>query len=149
MKTCTLCSIEKPLEEYTKKRRNKDGYMAMCRECSLPRRRKQYKENPEPQREGVYARRRYVTERYMEFKINNPCTDCHKFYPSYVMDLDHVRGEKVAGVSSLVNRNAPWEVIQEEIDKCDLVCANCHRERTYKRLGVTQLDYYHEDYQLD
>ena len=149
MKTCTVCGIEKPLEDYTKKRRNKDGVMAMCRECSLPRRRKQYEENPENQRQAVYARRETVRELSMRYKTENPCVDCNKFYPSYVMDLDHVRGEKKKAVSALVSANRPWDEIKEEIDKCDLVCANCHRERTYKRLGVTQLDYYHEDYQLD
>ena len=149
MKTCTICGIEKPFDQYTKKSRNKDGLMAMCRDCSLPRRRDQYKENPEQQRQGVYNRRAVVTERVMEIKINTPCFDCGKYYPSYVMDFDHVRGTKKSGVSSLVSINAPWEEIQEEIDKCELVCANCHRERTFKRKGVSQLDYYHEDYDID
>jgi hypothetical protein len=147
MKTCSLCGIEKPRYEYTKKRRNSDGLMAMCRECSLPRRREQYEANPQNQRDAVNERRAEVRERIATYKIENPCTDCGKHYPSYVMDFDHVRGEKRAGVAQLTTHS--WDVIQAEIDKCDLVCANCHRERTFMRLGSTQLDYYHEDYQLD
>jgi hypothetical protein len=146
LKTCTLCEVEKPYDQYTKKRRNKDGLMAMCRECSLPRRRQQYEENPETQRQAVYNRRSDVAGRVMQLKIETPCFDCDKYYPSYVMDFDHVRGVKKSGVSKLVAKNSPWEEIQEEIDKCELVCANCHRERTFRRKGVSQLDYYHEDY---
>jgi hypothetical protein len=121
--------------------------MAMCRECSLPRRRKQYEANPDYQRNAVKVRKENNRDRITQYKIDNPCIDCGKFYPSYVMDLDHVRGDKFKGVSQLVSHS--WDVIETEIAKCDLVCANCHRERTFKRLGTTQLDYYHEDYQLD
>ena len=61
-----------------------------------------------------------------------PCADCHQTFPPYVMDFDHVRGEKRFGVSKM--RNHSIEKILEEIAKCELVCANCHRIRTYNRL---------------
>lgn len=62
-----------------------------------------------------------------------PCMDCHNNYPPYVMDLDHRDpATKVAKVSSLVfdgSRN----LLIAEVAKCDLICANCHRIRTYNR----------------
>lgn len=61
-----------------------------------------------------------------------PCADCAGSFPSYVMDFDHVRGVKTADVSSLVLRKN-LERLLEEIEKCDVVCANCHRIRTFKR----------------
>ena len=63
---------------------------------------------------------------------DKPCADCGKRYPWYVMDLDHVRGSKDKKVSILINRAVSLEKLQAEIDKCDVVCANCHRERTFK-----------------
>jgi hypothetical protein len=48
------------------------------------------------------------------------------------MDFDHVRGVKKAMVSTMTH-NA-WRTVLEEIAKCDLVCANCHRDRTQGRL---------------
>jgi hypothetical protein len=66
-----------------------------------------------------------------DFK-RGPCLDCGKSYPPVVMDFDHVRGAKVAGVSSMLRRCA-YDAIVAEIAKCDLVCANCHRLRTFKR----------------
>jgi NAD-dependent dihydropyrimidine dehydrogenase PreA subunit len=69
----------------------------------------------------------------MKFK-NKPCLDCGGVYPSYVMDFDHRPNTiKLFDVSNPKTTNR--EKIQAEIDKCDLVCANCHRIRTYNRLG--------------
>jgi hypothetical protein len=66
------------------------------------------------------------------YKAATPCMDCGQRYPHYVMDFDHVRGEKVANVANLVHRNMTLQ-IWKEIEKCDLVCANCHRCRTFNR----------------
>jgi hypothetical protein len=57
----------------------------------------------------------------------SPCKDCGCFYPAGVMEYDHVRGQKFKEIS--VMRNYSWARILEEIKKCDLVCANCHRLR--------------------
>lgn len=60
-----------------------------------------------------------------------PCADCGKQYPSCVMDFDHVRGEKKCNVAALVSRGSGEAAILEEAAKCDVVCANCHRIRTW------------------
>lgn len=62
---------------------------------------------------------------------DKPCQDCGIKYPAYVMDFDHVRGDKVRKVSGLTNGST--SVILAEIAKCDVVCANCHRQRTFER----------------
>jgi len=63
---------------------------------------------------------------------NAPCMDCGKKYPPYVMDFDHRPGEeKLAPVSRLLLKGV--EALLSEVAKCDLVCANCHRVRTYTR----------------
>jgi len=65
---------------------------------------------------------------------SNPCMDCGKIYPPYVMDFDHRPGEKkIATLSRLRYFSRSPDRIRQEIAKCDLVCANCHRERTHKR----------------
>ena len=51
------------------------------------------------------------------------------------MDFDHVRGIKKANISTMVRQAYSIETIKEEVAKCDLVCANCHRKRTAKRQG--------------
>lgn len=60
-----------------------------------------------------------------------PCADCGWEYPPECMDFDHVKGEKLKNVSALIG--AAQEILEEEIEKCEVVCANCHRIRTKSR----------------
>lgn len=74
-----------------------------------------------------YASRRAVI---LERK-NRPCTDCKHQYHFTAMQFDHVRGEKKFNMSNPVG--VSFEELIEEIDKCEVVCANCHHIRTYNR----------------
>lgn len=61
-----------------------------------------------------------------------PCADCGVEYPYYVMDFDHVRGEKAFNIGN-AHRRRGYRQIVAEVAKCDIVCSNCHRERTHAR----------------
>lgn len=65
-----------------------------------------------------------------------PCMDCGIQYPYYVMQFDHIRGTKIADISTMCKLPVSREQLQKEIEKCDLVCANCHSERTHIRRAV-------------
>jgi hypothetical protein len=61
-----------------------------------------------------------------------PCMDCGKTLPPECMDFDHRPGtDKKFGVAEMGGRR--MSVVLEEIAKCDIVCANCHRIRTFAR----------------
>lgn len=60
-----------------------------------------------------------------------PCLDCRGVFHTASMDFDHVRGTKLATVSQMMG--CRLQAVLEEIQKCDLVCANCHAHRTYCR----------------
>ncbi len=63
-----------------------------------------------------------------------PCSDCGVQYPPYVMDFDHTGADvKLDSIARLARNGFSSSKILEEIKKCDLVCSNCHRERTYRR----------------
>lgn len=65
---------------------------------------------------------------------NQPCMDCGIQYPSYVMDFDHRNPkEKISTISRIIRDMWSKKRILLEIEKCDLICANCHRIRTYKK----------------
>lgn len=65
-----------------------------------------------------------------------PCTDCGVKYLPCVMDFDHINDDKEFNVSHLVSECAKTEKILTEVAKCELVCANCHRMRTYNRKNM-------------
>jgi len=60
-----------------------------------------------------------------------PCTDCGIQYEPHIMQFDHVRGRKKFNISGCIDYSP--EVLLREIAKCDVVCANCHMDRTWKR----------------
>lgn len=65
-----------------------------------------------------------------------PCADCGIKYPPYVMDLDHRDWKtKINAVSYMTSRNWSLVKIKKEAQKCDIVCANCHRIRTYRKFA--------------
>lgn len=60
-----------------------------------------------------------------------PCADCGESYPPFVMDFDH-RGDKEFDIGMAPTRVSMSRLLAE-IAKCDVVCANCHRFRTFAR----------------
>lgn len=72
--------------------------------------------------------RRLLRDDIVNKAKDKPCADCGKRYPPYVMDLDH-RGDKFTDVSKM--KSYSIQRLLAEIAKCDVVCANCHRERTH------------------
>lgn len=60
-----------------------------------------------------------------------PCTDCGMSYLPCVMEFDHIRGSKLFNIGKTTSRRLTD--ILAEIDKCELVCANCHKIREHKR----------------
>lgn len=62
-----------------------------------------------------------------------PCADCGQRFPAVCMDFDHLSAlTKVDTVSALLRRGRRIDAIEAEIAKCDVVCANCHRVRTWR-----------------
>lgn len=63
---------------------------------------------------------------------NKPCFDCGILYPYWIMQFDHVRGIKNFNIGTMWYKKGLQKIL-EEIEKCDIVCANCHAERTFRR----------------
>lgn len=60
------------------------------------------------------------------------CFDCGEKNP-IVLEFDHVKGEKVNNIADMVNQSYATSTIKEEIRKCKVRCANCHRIKTHER----------------
>ncbi len=144
MKTCSACGKSKSLTNFYKRRTGtRSGqHYEKCKDCYKTRGRDYYSKHREKQL-GLAKKRKqgYILERkkFFEEIKNKPCADCGKIYPPWVMDFDHRDKKlKLGNVSKLALRKF-WSIerIKEEIKKCDLVCANCHRERTYRRLTIS------------
>ena len=68
------------------------------------------------------------------------CKDCG-ISDMRLLQFDHVSDGKTRNVMSLVSRNG-LDTIKEEINKCEIVCCNCHQIRTLTRANSSRIKYY-------
>lgn len=60
-----------------------------------------------------------------------PCSDCKGRFPSCVMEFDHVHGTKVHAIGDM--KYYRLDRLLSELEKCEVVCSNCHAIRTHRR----------------
>ena len=141
-KRCCRCGDVKDLSQFSLKDRANGIPHSYCRECHAEWNRAHYLRNKETY--IATARRNnaiYIAQnlrRLVEYLLEHPCIDCGES-DLLVLDFDHRdRRTKRMAVSTLL-RYAAWSALEEEIAKCDVRCANCHRRRTARQLGWQKL----------
>ncbi len=82
---------------------------------------KKKKEQAKKSRKRAVRRNRKYIEKH---KLKNPCP-CGEIEPC-CLSYHHFEGEKEGNISDMVNRGYGLKRIQKEIDKCKLMCLNCH-----------------------
>ena len=134
MKRCARCGDTKPVDQFHRNKALPDGRQGYCKPC-----RKLYDHDYHlrvrprriAQKQAAWRRR---LEWLRELRADKPCTDCGRRYPAIVMQWDHLPGfEKLGEISGRL-RKASRAKILAEIEKCELVCANCHALRTFNRI---------------
>lgn len=104
-------------------------YPYYCKECKRDIDATSYQKH----REQRLLDRKRDREKLRDFLIElrkNPCTDCHQKFPYWIMEWDHLpQFEKSFDICTASSER----LALEEIKKCELVCANCHRTRTHNR----------------
>lgn len=133
MPICSKCKIEKTIENFSFSNKIKGKYRKDCKNCASFSIKIHYSLNKESYREATRHQREKIKKLINKIKEQTPCVDCNKKYPYYVMDFDHKdRSLKENKISTMVNECSLERVLQE-VKKCDVVCSNCHRIRTYVR----------------
>lgn len=101
-----------------------------------------YAQNGDHRRQQVRDRRRKLKQRYRAYKETLSCCECgHSGKDNaWSLDFDHIDPDnKVASVSHLVTSGYGWERVMEEIEKCRVLCANCHRKKGYHEHRLNEL----------
>lgn len=134
MKKCYKCQQEKSLDCFSKNNAKSDGLSSQCKECHRQLRRQHYLKHRRKIISQVGEWKKEYRQWFQSLK-DKPCKDCGKEYPHYCMDFDHL-SNKEFGISYAITHNWSRERVVKEIGKCELVCAICHRIRTYNRLNA-------------
>lgn len=117
-KKCAKCDRKKHIDDFSLLQTGQRH--SYCRKCLREYNNSAKRENYTPSAKLIKA-----------LKDNEPCSDCGRRFRYWVMDFDHVAGDKVKNVNQLRRRNVGS--VRDEIEKCELVCAACHRMRTHRR----------------
>lgn len=128
-KTCKMCNIEKEDEEFYKKKDGYKGLASYCKPCYREYGKAHYSRNSDKYR-PMYSKKQeeykainieYITN----YKLAHGCTYCdEKDICCY--DFHHLR-DKSFNISQKLVRSTLQRII-EEIEKCVVVCSNCHRK---------------------
>ena len=113
-KVCTKCQQRIPLSNYWKQSKASDGLNTWCKSCvSLGMK--------------LHARKRKLEAINL---LGGCCSICKGIFHQSVYDFHHKNPkEKETGISRLLQSYAiEHPKLQQELEKCILICSNCHRE---------------------
>ena len=92
-----------------------------------------YQKNKAKCKEAALVRRAKLQVAVDQIKLDSGCIDCGYNEHPRALDFDHIGSNKVFNVSAMVSHGYCFEKVLEEIAKCEVRCANCHRIRTHER----------------
>lgn len=133
-KCCSSCKLTKEITEFNSNKTKLDGIQTRCKECNKQYLRQHYLNNKDYYRAKAKKSEEFISHVISSIKANTPCEDCKSYYDPICMDFDHLeQNEKLYNVSKGICFGYSLFRILKEIDKCEIVCANCHRLRTKNR----------------
>ncbi len=129
MKTCSKCQETKEDSEFCLKRTSRSF---QCKACKRAYSKIHYQDNKKYYQNNRDKHQERIKLFLQKLKGETPCTDCKQSYPYYVMHFDHLR-DKLYNLSKLATAGS-WRKVNAELEKCEIVCANCHAKRTHDRI---------------
>jgi hypothetical protein len=127
MKKCSRCKQEKAIECFPINKKSKDGKNHRCLECQKILSKTHYLSNKHKYKSSI-KRRRSITRKYLEkHKTTVKCIRCGESDPICI-DFHHKdRKNKIACISKITHDYGIQSLILE-LEKCEPICANCHRK---------------------
>ena len=121
MKFCARCKSDQPLSNFRIVKNRPHTY---CKPC-----------DDEYRKDWHRNRRNYKIKEFVyDYRKVTPCVDCGIVGDPLIVDFDHVRGEKKFNIAhAFMKAGMTIEIVQAEIDKCEVRCRNCHAKVTHER----------------
>lgn len=135
MKTCGACNVEKPLDEFSLKNGKPQW---QCKKCHSDYRKNHYNANRQKYIDKAARIKKEYRKEYYDWLSSKSCVDCGNS-DTRVLELDHLDNKRYT-VGLRVGQ-VKLASLMEEINKCEVVCANCHRIRTITRGKWDKQDY--------
>ena len=143
-KKCSRCNHRLPVTDFNWKVKNVRR-ASYCKNCSREYIRNHYKKNRQYYIEKARKRNLELRQRARKYiwsyLLAHPCVDCGET-DVLVLEFDHRdKSRKSGNVGCIIRSTGSLEQLIEEISKCDVRCANCHRRKTEKERISWKLSY--------
>ncbi len=131
-KTCPKCGEDKTLKHFGRRSTAKDGLQTWCRTCCGEAEKIRYRNNPEPTKRQAKASRVRLKPELMAI-VNNVrrkygCAFCGE-RELCTLDFHHLKARKDHGGDPVVRFiHSGRGMLVKEINKCVVLCSNCHRK---------------------
>lgn len=131
-KICISCSLSKDINEFGKNSKSKDNYQSRCKECK-----RLYDNNYHHNRSELEKDKKYnlqkirinkIKEYIKEYFKDKKCSICNENRMA-ALDFHHLNDKKF-NISEGISNGYSLIKIKDEISKCKILCANCHRVQT-------------------
>lgn len=131
-KVCKRCQKTKPIDQFHRRSRCKDGYAIYCKDCNNIINKKSYHTHWEGRRKLIdayhYKRIEQLRLEVDAIKLRCGCAFCGYNQFAVALDFHHLDGDtKENSIANLINHKVNQDKLYCEICKCIVVCANCHR----------------------
>ena len=130
MKICNKCSIDKPDDEFAWKNKAAGIKQQICKQCVRAMSKQNYLDNKDRHVRVCRDATRARVERLREYiaSLNLKCERCGENHPG-VLDFHHTDPTvKESSVSVLIGQGCSFAKVEREIQKCIVLCSNCHRK---------------------
>jgi hypothetical protein len=138
MKNCRVCKQDKELDQFSVNKNKKDLLNYECKECQKEYFKEYYKNNKTKCIERAKKIKYNQLIIISQLKVEKGCYKCGYNKHSAALHFHHInKNDKKFEISS--NIHLPLNLIQEEIEKCKVICANCHAEEHFKDSSKLEL----------
>lgn len=129
-KFCNKCKTDKSVDEFHKNPTKKDGLQTMCKECRKKYHREHYLKNRSKYRANTQLYKDVINEWFINEKKKLKCEKCGE-NRWWVLDFHHNESNDKDTEISILARLGSKKRLIEEMKKCKVLCANCHRDFHY------------------
>ena len=130
-KKCSKCGEIKPLDQFAKNKTRKGGYTRLCKTCHNAYFREYFSDQDRMCKQvgRVDKNKKEYRNNFRKYKLSIGCQECGYDKCASALHFHHINSsEKKFAISKGVARSVNEIKMKEELDKCILLCANCHAE---------------------
>jgi hypothetical protein len=124
MKKCNKCNIEKSFNEFSKNINSKDGHQHICKTCKKILDKSSFDKNKIKWIKHYKIKYQELSNYANNIKSLNKCLKCGESR-YWVLDFHHLDSTKK---EMNVNQAGSLRLLKKEIEKCIILCSNCHRD---------------------